>query len=99
MVITVDLEKLKEIQEELDELQDGDVISVIDENNEMKYAIINQEYFSMFQNLADMVLNPPKVNVNQLGIANLSYEEYENIKEQVLDALERYLMPKPENLN
>jgi len=99
MVITVDLEKLKEIQEELDELQDGDVISVIDENNEMKFAIVNQEYFSMFQNLADMVLNPPKVNVNQLGIANLSYEEYENIKEQVLDALERYLMPKPENLN
>lgn len=99
MVITVDLEKLKEIQEELDELKDGDVISVIDENNEMKFAIVNQEYYNMFENLADMVLNPPKVNVNQLGIANLSYEEYENIKEQVLDALERYLMPKPENLN
>lgn len=99
MVITVDLEKLKEIQEELDELKDGDVISVIDENNEMKFAIVNQEYYNMFENLADMVLNPPKVNINQLGIANLSYEEYENIKEQVLDALERYLMPKPENLN
>lgn len=99
MVITVDLEKLKEIQEELDELKDGDVISVIDENNEMKFAIVNQEYYNMFESLADMVLNPPNVNVNQLGIANLSYEEYENIKEQVLDALERYLMPKPENLN
>ena len=29
----------------------------------------------------------------------LSYDEYERIKEQILEAVEKTLMPKPEKLN
>jgi len=48
------------------------------------------------------MINPsavPQVKIVPSGELDLSYDEYERIKKQIMDAVEKTFMPKPEKLN
>ena len=98
--MNIDIERIKDIKEDLSSLNENDVLFV-DENGQTAYAIMRVE---LYDALEDMLMMLNKVNDMQVGFANaddieLSYDEYERIKQQIIDALERTLMPKPEKLN
>ncbi|MBO4919448.1 MAG: hypothetical protein J5365_04760 [Erysipelotrichaceae bacterium] len=99
--MNIDIEKLKEIREELDQLAESDVLFVT-ENNTEKYAIIPIELYDAVEDMFSALNDPgfvPQVKIAGNQDIELSYDEYERIKEQILEAVEKTLMPKPEKLN
>ena len=44
-------------------------------------------------------LDNPQVKIVNSGDFELSYDEYERIKNQIMEIVEKTLMPKPEKLN
>jgi len=94
-------EELKEIREELDKLQENDVLFV-EENGIEKYAVIPIELYDSIEGLMTMMNSAsfiPQVQIAGPDDFELSYDEYEKIKEQIMEAVEKTLMPKPEKLN
>ena len=99
--MNVDIEKLKEIREELDRMAESDILFVT-ENNTEKYAIIPIELYDAVEGILSGLNDPvfiPQVKIAGNQEIELSYDEYERIKEQILEAVEKTLMPKPEKLN
>ena len=99
--MNIDIEKLKEIREELDQMAESDVLFVT-ENNAEKYAIIPIELYDAVEDVLSVMNDPvfvPQVKISGNQEIELSYDEYERIKEQILEAVEKTLMPKPEKLN
>jgi len=99
--MNVAIEKLKEIRDELDKLQENDVLFV-EENGIEKYAVIPIELYDSIEGLMTMMNSAsfiPQVQIAGPDDFELSYDEYEKIKEQIMEAVEKTLMPKPEKLN
>jgi len=99
--MNIDISRIKDLKEELDSLNENDVL-FINELGKAKYVIMP---INMFDNIEDMVAllnnNFPQAEVKLSDPEDfeLTYDEYERIKKQILDALEKTLMPKPEKLN
>ena len=99
--MNVDIEKLKLNREELEEMSESDVLFVT-ENNTEKYAIIPIALYDAVEDVLTTLNDPvfvPQVRIASNQEIELSYDEYERIKEQILEAVEKTLMPKPEKLN
>ena len=97
----IDVKDLKEIQYELDSLKDDEILYV-NEDGENRYVILKAAFFEQIRDLAAMIAEHNKmVEMNWQPVENveLTYEEYETVKEQIIDALEKTFMPKPEKLN
>ncbi|MBR3250593.1 MAG: hypothetical protein IKF80_02675 [Erysipelotrichaceae bacterium] len=94
---TIDLERIKDIEEELENLEETEVLFV-EENGVEKYAIMNIHFYDMIEEVAAM-LQTPQVNIAKPEDFELSYDEYERVKNQIMDIVEKTLMPKPEKLN
>ena len=94
---TIELERIKDIEEELENLEETEVLFV-EENGVEKYAIMNIHYYDMIEEVAAM-LQAPQVNIARPEDFELSYDEYERVKNQIMDIVEKTLMPKPEKLN
>ncbi|MBQ6493079.1 MAG: hypothetical protein IJI92_04365 [Erysipelotrichaceae bacterium] len=97
----IDIERIKDIKDELDSLRENDVLFV-DENGKSRYVVMPIELYDAIEDVAMMAAST--VAMPQVRIANpedieLSYDEYERIKKQIMDAVEKTLMPKPEKLN
>lgn len=99
--MNIDIEKVKDIQKELENLDDEEVI-FIDENGYSKYAIITSKTYDKVENIlmsiSDMESFTPEVKVIGGG-SELSYDEYERIKSLIMDAVEKTFKPKAEKLN
>ena len=98
--MNIDIERLKEIREELDEMKETDVL-FIDEDRKAKYVIMPVELYDTLEDLLS-VLNAPasaSVRIAAPEEIDLSYDEYERIKKQIMEAVEKTFMPKPEKLN
>lgn len=99
--MNIDIEKLKEIREELDQMTESDVLFITETGRE-KYAIIPIEMYDAVEDTLSILNDPgfvPQVKIAGNQEIELSYDEYERIKEQILEAVEKTLMPKPEKLN
>ena len=94
---TIDLERIKDIQEELEDLEESDVLFV-EENGVQKYAIMNIDFYDMIEEIV-LLLQAPQINIAKPDNLELSYDEYERVKNQIMDMVEKTLMPKPEKLN
>lgn len=94
---TIDLERIKDIEEELENLEDTEVLFV-QENGMEKYAIMNIHFYDMIEEVVSM-LQTPQINIAKPEDFELSYDEYERVKNQIMDIVEKTLMPKPEKLN
>ena len=99
-MVLLDLEQFELLQDELDALQQDEHV-FLTENGEKKYAVIPMDLYNLmeeFQMLFDDAYASPVVKVDSANL-DLSYDEYERIKQQILEAVEKTLMPKPEKLN
>lgn len=101
----IDVENINELDEMLNDIEDGDAV-ILSEGKEEKYAIISINDYCLFQELMelDRQINPFKYGQTEIRIVNddnieVSYEEYENIKKQLLEALDKTFKPKLEKLN
>ena len=98
----IDIKKLENIKTELDSLDKEDVL-FINENGSAKYAILPIETYDAFADEVEEENNAPffnpSIKILTPGRAELSYDEYEMIKKQILDAFDKTFKPKPEKLN
>ena len=90
----------QEIKDELDSLNENDVLFIEDEGN-VKYAIMPIELYDSMEDLMSVLngQNGTSVRIATPDDLDLSYDEYERIKKQIMDAVEKTFMPKPEKLN
>ncbi len=98
--MNIDIERLKEIKEELDGMKETDVL-FIDEDRKAKYVIMPVELYDTLEDMLN-VLNASasaSVRIAAPEEIDLSYDEYERIKRQIMEAVEKTFMPKPEKLN
>ncbi len=98
----IDIKKLENIKTELDSLDKEDVL-FINENGSAKYAILPIETYDAFTEDVEEENNVsffnPSIRIFSPGKAELSYDEYEMIKKQILEAFDKTFKPKPEKLN
>lgn len=97
----IDIKKLENIKTELDSLNKEDVL-FINENGSAKYAILPIETYDAFNDEVDEKNVPffnPSIRILSPGNTELSYDEYEMIKKQIMDAFDKTFKPKPEKLN
>ena len=96
----IDINKLEELKDELDFLGTEDVL-FIEEDGEEKYAVIPIELYNSVEDFLALLNDASAGPVVKVDGANLelSYDEYEKIKNQILEMVEKTLMPKPEKLN
>ena len=96
----IDINKLSNIYDELEDLNGSDVLFV-DEGSQSRYVIMPIELFDQLEELISMLKEPETMPVVRFSgeDIDLSYDEYERIKNQIMEAVEKTLMPKPEKLN
>jgi len=97
------LEDYPELKEELEELEDGDVLSFT-YGDEIKYVAMSSAVFDELDQIAEMfnsTAEEPGPNVKVIAPAghDLSYEEYEKVKKQIIKALDESFKPNPDKLN
>ncbi|MBO7677613.1 MAG: hypothetical protein J6S49_08870 [Erysipelotrichaceae bacterium] len=93
----IDLEIIKDIDTMMEGLEKDDVLFVKEEGKD-KYVILHAWYYELLEDVADMFQAPP-VSITRPDDIELSYDEYERIKNQIMELVEKTLMPKPEKLN
>lgn len=101
----IDIKQLKEIKEELDQLEEDDAIFV-DENNDTKYVILPVGLYDMLESYRSL-LEGDKIPTNGSDVkiisantpSELSYDEYETIKKQLMEVFDKTFRPKPDKLN
>ena len=91
----IDVKKIKGLDEGFDVLDSNEDDAVyITEDGNVKYVMLtSEEYDSLVEKMPSAsirVLNP---------MGDITYDEYEEIKRQVLEALDKTFKPKPEKLN
>ncbi|MCR4633017.1 MAG: hypothetical protein K5648_02695 [Erysipelotrichaceae bacterium] len=98
--MNIDIRKIEQIRDELDSMNENDVL-FIDEEGKTRYAILPIDMYDSLEDLMAMFANPGAASVKIVPSQDLdlSYEEYERIKKQIMDAVEKTFMPKPEKLN
>ena len=98
--MNIDIRKIQEIKDELHSLNENDVLFIEDEGN-VKYAIMPIELYDSMEDLMSVLngQNGTSVRIATPDDLDLSYDEYERIKKQIMDAVEKTFMPKPEKLN
>lgn len=94
----VDVKKIKGLKEEFAKIDSKEEESLyITQNGSIKYVLLPVETYDCLNKEEDgpsatiKILNPMN--------PNLSYEEYEEVRRQVLEVLDKTFKPKPEKLN
>lgn len=103
----VDIKKLKAIKEELDALDEKDPVLYVSENGNAKYALMPIELLDEIEDIlhpfddedGQSDGNSASIKVISSNPFELSYDEYEEIKDAILKAFDKTFKPKPEKLN
>ena len=99
--MSIDINRIKDVMEELQSLKEDEVLYV-SEDQKTKYVIMPIELYDSLdeaKQLLDSSFMNPQVKVLNSDDFELSYDEYERIKNQIMEIVEKTLMPKPEKLN
>lgn len=99
----IDLKNYPDLKEELDSLDEDEVLYV-KEDGEEKYVLIPSRIFDEAENLYETINSQPQTVVKVIsadGSVNpdLTYDEYERIKKQLIKTLDETFKPKPDKLN
>lgn len=100
----IDISKLNEIKEELENLKSEEVVFV-NEKNRMKYVIMPIKQYNLLESYRDLLYGDKDTDGSDVKIisshapSELSYDEYEAIKKQLLEMFDKTFRPKPEKLN
>ena len=79
-----------------------DEVLYVSEDQKTKYVIMPIELYDSLdeaKQLLDSSFMNPQVKVLNPDDFELSYDEYERVKNQLMEIIEKTLMPKPEKLN
>lgn len=99
--MNVDIKKVKNIREELESLEEDDVL-FIEEEGVSKYVVMpieDYEDYEQIMNLFNDNSNKPLIKVAGPKDIDITYEQYEDIKKQIMDAVDQAFKPNPEKLN
>lgn len=99
--MNIDVNKLNQIKDELNELKNDNDVLFVDEDGKNKYAIISIETYDKLEYLLSLLPEnnqAPAVKIIGNNV-DLSYEEYERIKNSIMEAVEKTFKPKAEKLN
>ncbi len=96
----IDINRLDELKDELEFLEQDDVLFIEDGGQE-RFAVVPIELFNSVEDFLQLLNEASAGPVVRVDSANLdlSYDEYERIKNQIMEMVEKTLMPKPEKLN
>lgn len=99
----INIEQLKDIKNDLESLEDDEVIFV-NREDETEYVVMTKSLYDSMGELAEIVTNlqssqPVVKVVGPEEKIELSYDEYENVKKQMLDILDKTFKPNPEKLS
>ena len=99
--MNIDIKELENIKEELYASEDNGDVLFIDEDGKSRFALLPIDLYDAVEDIVEMLNNANGATVKIATPENidLSYDEYERIKEQIMDAVDRVFMPKPEKLN
>lgn len=101
-MINIDIKELNEIEEELNELSEDEVIFV-EKDGQARYAILPIEQYDELDSYRDLldgkVENGAAVKIVSPNHNELTYEEYEKIRKQLVDVFDKTFKPNPEKLN
>ena len=101
-MINIDIKELNEIEEELNELSEDEVIFV-EKDGQARYAILPIEQYDELDSYRDLldgkVENGTAVKIVSPNHNELTYEEYEKIRKQLVDVFDKTFKPNPEKLN
>lgn len=104
---TIDLSEIEFLRAEIENMDPEQGI-IITDGDKKRFAIIDMEHYNMLSslmmamdNVSDLFDNDngSRVEVVTSANMNLSYEEYENIKDKIIESLEKALKPDPEKMN
>lgn len=99
--MSIDINRIKDVMDELQSLKEDEVLYV-SEDQKTKYVIMPIELYDSLdeaKQLLDSSFMNPQVKVLNSDDFELSYDEYERVKNQLMEIIEKTLMPKPEKLN
>ena len=96
----VDIRELENIRKQLDALEDEDVLFV-DEDGDSRYVIMPVAQYDFIEEMLrqSQNLSMPRVRVINGNELELTYDEYEAVKKQLNEIIEKTFKPKPEKLN
>lgn len=96
----IDINELDNLKEKLDALEKDDIL-FIDEEGSSKYALMNMKVYEEVEEIMKVMnySRLPQVKIESNDDIEVSYEEYEQIKKQLLEVIDEAFKPKPENLN
>lgn len=102
-MLNIDIKDLSNIKEELDSLGTNEDVVYVSDEDETKYVILPIETFDDLQQYKEAVDNQfsdnPGVKIISRKPVEMTYEEYEKIKKQLVDAFDKSFKPKPSKLN
>ncbi len=98
--MNIDIKRIEEIRDDLEAMGQNDVL-FIEEDGKTRYAVLPIEVFDQVEDVLSMLNAPAEASVKIATSRDidLTYDEYERIKDQILEAIEKTFMPKPEKLN
>jgi len=92
----------KNLKEELANLETDEVL-FLDEKGEHKYVILDIDMYKDYTTVVDMVNGDSEhLPILKLGSpvnVEVSYDEYERIKKQIDEAIDKTFKPNPERFN
>lgn len=97
--MSININELDNIRDLLESLDDESVLYV-EEDGTNKYVIMTSSLYDGVAEVADALKAGAATAIKvAMPSFELSYEDYENIKKQVDEALDKAFRPKPEKLN
>lgn len=95
---TIDLKDYPDFKEELKDFDKLDVM-VLKKENEDRFVVLDIEYFDQLNELVKAKFNLNNINKEGFSIQiaglkpNMSLQEYEKIKNQIIEVLEKNVKP------
>lgn len=104
MSMNIDINELAAIRDDLENLADDDLI-MINDQDEPRFVIMPVTAFEGLEQFAQMLTSPgaktgtPSVSIVGPNKLELSYDEYEQVRKQILDAFDKTFKPDPGKLS
>lgn len=99
----IDINEIKNIENKLHALKDDDALYVC-ENGESKYVVLTADFFDLLDSYRYIFDEEKRNNDNvkmivDNNIGEISYDEYETLRKQLIDVFDKTFKPKAEKLN
>lgn len=103
VMATINIEDYPELKEDLEDLCEDDLL-YIQEDGVDKYVLMPMSVFETAESIMETINNQPQTMIKVIsnnGDVNpeLTYDEYEKIKKQLIKTLDETFKPKADKLN